>query len=178
MFKFLRRLFGWFTLVSLMFWAGVAWYVVQVQPVTPVPTGYPATVAACKAQWAQTLKYQEVREQAGKECDRYYALLGDRTAPFIARLKEQVITRLISLILVEYMEKHPPQPGQSVGGKDIVDALGIKRIAELLMHVVTHAQDPYTIADKAEARCRLDEVRRVQALYDLAMVPVNCQRQR
>lgn len=178
MFRFLRRLFGWFTLVSLMFWAGVAWYVVQVQPVTPVPAGYPATVAECQTQWAQPLKYREVREQAAKECERYYALLGDRTAPFIARLREQVLTRTVSLIIAEFMDKHPPAPGQSASGADVVSALGTKRIAQLILQAVTHASDPYMLADKAEARCRLDEVRRVQSLYDLAMVPMNCRRQR
>ncbi len=178
MFKFIRRLITWLTLISLIFWAGVAWHIVNVQPKSDPPAGYPANVAECRVRWAQPITYTEVREEAYRQCDRYYALMGDRTAPYMARLREQVLTRLTSLIILEYMEKNPPQPGETVTGQDVVATLGTKRIAQLLVHVVTHASDPYMIADKAEARCRIEEVRRVQSVYDLAMLETKCQRQR
>lgn len=174
----IRRLFLLVTLVSLVFWAGVAWHILQVQPHSEPPPGYPANVAECRVRWAQPIAYPEVRAQALHECERFYALLGDRTAPVLQRLQAQVILRLSSLIIMDYLDLNPPEPGQVVTGRDVVETIGVKRVGELLVHVVTHADEPYLAVDKSEARCRLDEVRRVQSQYDLSMIEVKCRRPR
>lgn len=178
-FRFLRRLIGWTTLISLVFWAGVAWHIVNVQPVSELPSGYPANVAACHSQWADTIAYPEVREEEGRQCDRYYALMGDRTAPWLERLRAQVVVRLQTMMVTEFLKTYKPVEGQqAISGDQVVATLGSKRIAQMLVDVVTKAREPYAVSDKAEARCRLESVRSVQSAYDLAMVPVTCARQR
>lgn len=174
MLRFFRRLFTWLTLASLVFWAGVAWYIVQQQPVSAPPAGYPASVAACRAEWALPVQYEEVRQQTLAACDRYYALLGDRSAPVLERLRAQVIGRLVSMLISDYFERFPPQPGEVVTGPRMLEALGYRHIGHLLLLTVADAGKPYTAADLAEARCRLDETRRVQSQYDLAQVPAKC----
>lgn len=176
--RFFGRFFGLLTLISLFFWAAVAWHVLSAQPVSDPPAGYPANVAECRVRWAQTLQYPEQRKAALGYCERYYALLGDRTAPIVARLREQVLTRFASLLIMEYMDKNPPQPGETVTGPQIIATMGTTRIAQLLAHVVTNASDPHMIVDKAEARCRLDEVHRASSLQALAEIEQKCLRPR
>ncbi len=176
--RLLSRLIGWTTLISLLFWGWLAWSIVNEQPQTPPPPGYPANVAECRARWAQPIAYPEVRAEALRQCDRYYALLGDRSAPFLARLREQVVTRLSSLIIMEYLQNHTTEPGEVITGQTVVAALGTRRIGELLLHTITNASDPYLTPDMAEGRCRLDEVRRIQSSYDLSMLPLTCQKPR
>ncbi len=174
MFRFLGRVFRWFTLVSLILWAGVAWYIVQQQPVSTPPAGYPATVEACRANWALPLQYAEVRKQVLAECNSYYALLGDRSTPLLERLRVQVVGRIVSGLISDYLEKFPPQPGEVITGPRMIEALGYKHIGQLLLLSVVEANKPYAPIDLAQARCRLDETRRVQSAYDLAQVPAKC----
>lgn len=177
LFRFLGRLIGWTTLFSLIFWSVIAWHIVDVQPVSELPAGYPANVAACHSQWAGAISYSEVREEEARQCNKYYALMGDRTAPWLERLRAQVVIRLQSALIDEFMKHYKPAEGQQeITGEQVVNTLGTKRIAQMLLQVVTHASDPYAASDIAEARCRLEKVRSVPSAYDLAMVPVTCAR--
>jgi hypothetical protein len=174
--KFLRRLFGWFTLISLMVWIGVAAWIVLVQYRDAVPVGYPSTYADCVAQWSNTVADGAKAAQIKTRCGDYYALLGDPGAPVVKRLQQQVQGRLTEKIVDAYLKSNPPQPGETVSGADVVAALGSARILELFYQAVVESPDPPSVKRRAQLRCALEETRRAQMVVDPNYITQNCMR--
>jgi len=110
------RIFKLLTGLSLFFWGGLFLYLMIVQPVTPPPSGWPAGYNECVAQWGNPGNMTALQER----CGEYYALLGDRNAPFLSRAKAQVVGRLSGKVIDAYLSEVRLQPGQVVGSSDIM----------------------------------------------------------
>jgi len=160
MFRLLNRIINLAVIAAFIAWAYFGWHLLQVQPQTTPPAGFPANAAACVSGWAGRVQFAPAREASIKECNTYYALLGDRTAPIHDRMKAQYVTRLTSLMITEYMRRFPPTPNQvvSISGQQVVWSLGFYRVWQMLRYTVTHGDRPYSAIDMLEARCRLEHV--------------------
>lgn len=149
------RIFKLLTGLSLFFWGGLFLYLMIVQPVTPAPAGWPAGYNECVAQWGNPGNMTALQER----CGEYYALLGDRNAPFISRAKAQVVGRLSGKVIDAYLSEVRLQPGQVVGSSDIMAQLGSSRIAGMLVDVVREADTAPPARLERQQRCMLDKVR-------------------
>lgn len=176
LFRFLKLFLGYTTLISLGIWSGVSWYILHQQPVIAPPTGYPATVAECRQRWSQGLPYTEVQAEVLRQCDNYYAVLGDRGAPMILRLKYRSVQRVADQVIDEFLANYTPQPGTTLGPQDVLAKVGKGRIMHILYEVIAQAGDPPTLHRKAQSRCLLDQSRLVRSYAELAELPIKCAR--
>ena len=152
--KTFRRVFRWLTLISLILWAGVAWHVVRQQATELPPRGWPETYTDCVATWGKD------RPQVATRCATYYAVLGDRSAPWLRRLQQQTQGRIIEKVMATYLQLYPPQPGEMVDGKIVLSRLGAGSIAPMVYEAIREAKLPPTTARRAHERCLLEETRK------------------
>lgn len=174
--RFLKLFFGYTTLISLGIWSGVSWYILHQQPVIAPPTGYPATVAECRQRWSQGLPYMEVKAEVLRQCDNYYAVLGDRDAPLLLRLKYRSVQRVADQVIDEFLASYTPQAGTAITAQDVMTTVGKGRIMHILYEAIAQADDPPTLHRKAQSRCLLDQSRMVRSYAELAELPIKCAR--
>ena len=176
LFRFLKLFLGYTTLISLGVWSGVSWYILHQQPIIPPPAGYPANVAECRERWSQGLPYMEVKAEVLRQCDNYYAVLGDRDAPLLLRLKYRSVQRVADQVIDEFLASYTPQPGTTLSPQDVLNTVGSGRIMHILYEAIAQAGDPPTLRRKAQSRCLLDQSRMVRSYAELSELPIKCAR--
>ena len=172
--RLIRRLFGWFTLVSLMVWAGAAAYIVMVQYRDLPPAGWPATYGDCVAQWSKPVLDADKARQMADRCASYYALIGAPDAPWLQRLKQQVQGRLSENVIEAYLKVHRPGPGEVVGGPQIIAALGVPAITRMFYETLRQAPQPASITRRVQQRCMLEETRRYPGTPNADEIMMRC----
>lgn len=174
MFRFFRRLFGWTTLLSLLIWSGVAFYIVWVQPhQRPAPDFY-AAYQDCRDKYALGSPYAEIRTATILQCRDYYALIGDRDVPWWHRLRARTAGRIVDEVVSTYLREFPPQPGERVEGPAMLERLGTARVLTFALNTITQANAPTPDAHIRRAACLLRQTRAARSQEELAMIPVRC----
>lgn len=174
MFRFLGRFVGWTTLLSLLFWSGVAAYILFVQPrQRPAPDFY-ASYQDCRDKYAMGAPYAEVREATARECLNYYALTGDREVPWWHRLQMRTVGRIVDDLVSTYLREFPPKPGERVDGPTMAERLGTSRVLGFALHTVTQASAPTPEGHLRRAACLLRQTRAARSQEDLNMLPLRC----
>ncbi len=164
--KWLRRLFGWVTLVSLVFWAAAAVYLVEAQYKDVPPKDWPYSYDECVIRWSRPVADAAKAEQIRLRCGDYYALLGDRHAPVLARLRQQTQGRIAEQVVHVYLhETGGPKPGDVVTGASVLAAVGSERLLGILYQAVRDASLPPSTQRRVTERCRLEETMRADRAY-------------
>lgn len=172
--KLIGRLFGWFTLLSLLFWSGVAAYMLMVQPIVKPPSDLPQSYQVCVGSYAMASPFTEVQDAVKARCADYFAALGDRDVPFYKRLYARLIGRIVNDMITTYLAQHPPQPGQSVTGPMMLQTLGSAAILEFAYKAVTEADRIPAASQTYILGCFVRKARAIRTQPDLVDLPTAC----
>lgn len=178
MFGALAKGFRWLTLLSLLFWSGVAVYIGMSQPVERPAADLPATYAECAGRYAAASPYPEIQAEVRKLCGSYYAVIGDRSIPFHKRLYARVVGRIVDDMIVTYLAKYPPQPGERVDGPQMLAKLGTPALLGFAWESVTEADKPSPASQSGYLACQIRQTRAAASQVDVLNVPMMCPHRR
>lgn len=168
------RLFRLVTLISLLFWGGVLVYILAAQPVVKPPSDMPQSFADCTGSYAMASPYVEVQAEVKRRCADYFAVMGDRAAPLHKRLYARTIGRIVSQMVTTYLAQYPPQPGQRIGGPQMLEKLGTDSILRFAYQSAREADLPPSAAQIKPLACLLKNARAVVSQYDFQNLPTSC----
>jgi hypothetical protein len=168
------RLFRLVTLISLLFWGAVLVYILTAQPVIKPPSDMPQSFADCTGSYAMAVPYVEVQAEVKRRCADYFAVMGDRAVPLQKRLYARTIGRIVSQMITTYLAQYPPQPGERIGGPQMLEKLGTDSILRFVYQSAWEADLPPSAAQIKPLACLLKNARALVSQYDLQNRPTSC----
>ena len=169
----------WFRSVSFLSaaaWVGLVVALMEMQPTLQPHSYLPANYQACATHYAASVSIPMQKTEMPKLCAAYYGQLGDRTVPWLERLRARTLARIIDNVGVAYLRAYSPQAGEVITGDTILNRLGVGVVPKQMWSVVWPPVQKPDAGLLAQTACLLKAHHDARFGQDLERIPYDCRR--